>query len=507
MFCAISGNVPEEPVVSKKTGHVFEKRLIEKYVQETGKCPVTQGDLSQDDLLPVATNKTVKPRTTPATSIPGLLGLFHDEWDALMLETHALRQSLHTSRQELSHALYQHDAACRVIARLMRERDEARSALDSMRETLRAEFEAKKRGAEEAAEDGEEAPSKRPKAAGIPQSVLDDMAEVNATLSKARKKRVVPDTVATPADIQGYTLLGSHPLHSARAGGILDIDLHPEQKSVAATAGADSTIQLFDLQHQRQLPALQGHSKRVAAARFAGPSALVTGSGDKTVRIWRAEAEGGDPSGGYSCAAVLTEHTGEVVAVSVHPSQKYFVSASADASWAFWDIESAACLKQVTGESGCTSAEFHPDGLILATGAGDKVVRIWELRGQKNVAQFEGHSAPVTSLSFSENGYHLATAAADGVKLWDLRKLKNFKMLTPYDNQSCSVVSFDRSGLYLSVGGSDARVYGSKQDWAAVKEFSEVPKKGVSALKAGPDMRTLLVGGGDHNLRVFGAAQ
>jgi hypothetical protein len=38
------------------------------------------------------------------------------------------------------------------------------------RETLRAEFEAKKRGAEDgAAEDGEEAPSKRAKAAGIPQ--------------------------------------------------------------------------------------------------------------------------------------------------------------------------------------------------------------------------------------------------------------------------------------------------------------------------------------------------
>ncbi|KAI8476157.1 MAG: spliceosome component, nuclear pre-mRNA splicing factor [Monoraphidium minutum] len=504
MFCAISGNVPEEPVVSKKTGHLFERRLVEKYVAETGKCPVTQGELAADDLLPLAASKTAKPRVAPAASIPGMLGLFHDEWDALMLETHALRQALHTSRQELSHALYQHDAACRVIARLMRERDEARGALDSMRETLRAEFEAKKRTAEDAEE---EEPSKRAKAAGIPQAVLDEMAEVNAALSKARKKRAVADSVATPEEVAAFGLVGSFPVHKAGKGGILDIDLHPKQAGVAATAGADGTVQLFDVGAQLKLASLQGHTKRVNGARFAGATALVTGSADKTVRVWRAEGEGGDPAGGYKCAAVLSEHAGEVVSVTVHPGQRHFVSASADASWAFWDVEGGACLKQVAGESAYTSAQFHPDGLILATGAADKVVRIWEMRGQKNVAQFEGHSAPVTSLSFSENGYHLATAAADGVKLWDLRKLKNFKMLSPYDGAPCTCVAFDHSGLYLAVGGPDARVYGSKQEWAPIKEWSEVAKKGVTALKAGPDMRSLLVGGADHNLRVFGAAQ
>ena len=30
---AVSGGVPEEPVVDKNTGHLYEKRLVHKYVQ------------------------------------------------------------------------------------------------------------------------------------------------------------------------------------------------------------------------------------------------------------------------------------------------------------------------------------------------------------------------------------------------------------------------------------------------------------------------------------------
>lgn len=111
------------------TGTVYEKRLIESYIAENGRDPVNGEELSQDDLIDLKTARTVKPRPPALTSIPSLLSTFQNEWDALALESYTLKQHLAQLRQELSTALYNNDAAVRVIARLTKERDEARDAL------------------------------------------------------------------------------------------------------------------------------------------------------------------------------------------------------------------------------------------------------------------------------------------------------------------------------------------------------------------------------------------
>lgn len=125
MFCSISGQVPQEPVVSIKSGHIFERRLIEKYISETNTCPITKQPLNLSDLIPLnVSNPIIRPRPPTATSIPSLISLLQNEWDALMLETYSLKNQLDMTRKELSHALYQYDAACRVIAKLLKEHGE-----------------------------------------------------------------------------------------------------------------------------------------------------------------------------------------------------------------------------------------------------------------------------------------------------------------------------------------------------------------------------------------------
>lgn len=52
-FCALSGEPPQDPVVSSKSGHVYERRLITKYVADNGTDPITGEKLEEADLVSV----------------------------------------------------------------------------------------------------------------------------------------------------------------------------------------------------------------------------------------------------------------------------------------------------------------------------------------------------------------------------------------------------------------------------------------------------------------------
>ncbi|KAK9448167.1 Prp19/Pso4-like-domain-containing protein [Limtongia smithiae] len=128
VLCALSGKPLTSPVVSSKSGAVFEKSAIEEYIEQHSQDPTNGEYLSQEDLIEIKPQTVVAAKSS-SESIPALLQTFQTEYEALALETFELKKQLLEARKELSSTLYYHEAAVKVAAKLAKERDEAREAL------------------------------------------------------------------------------------------------------------------------------------------------------------------------------------------------------------------------------------------------------------------------------------------------------------------------------------------------------------------------------------------
>ncbi|KAL4194141.1 hypothetical protein AMTRI_Chr05g67220 [Amborella trichopoda] len=106
---------------------------------------------------------------------------------------------------------------------------------------------------------------------------------------------------------------------------------------------------------------------------------------------------------------------------------------------------------------------YSPDSQILATGADDKKIKLWNVssgfcfvtlseNGKEN-----GHTNAVTALHFTPNNRCLLSASLDGtVRAWDLIRYRNFRTFTtPYDRQFVSLTS-DPSGEVICAGSLDS---------------------------------------------------
>jgi len=465
-------------VVSPISGQIYEKRLIEKFIEENGVDPFNKEPLSVEDLVDLKASPLVKPKPPSATSIPAILKTLQDEWDAVMLNNFTLRQQLQTARQELSHALYQHDAACRVIARLTKELTAAREALATLKPQANisvSSMDMTPMSTVATADVSAAAAGGVQEATGMTGEIIDKLQEKGQKLSGERRKKsktVPKDLVDADTIKKQFKTLASHPgLHSASVPGILALDINANNSSKILTGGADKTATIFNKDDEQVVTILKGHSKKVSRVVYhPQEDTAITASYDSTIRIWNVPTS--------QTIQLLKLHEGPVTGLSLHATGDYILSTSTDQHWAFSDIRTGRLISKVTdGENGSgtalTCAQFHPDGLIFGAGTSDSMIKIWDMKEQQNVATFESHTGSISALSFSENGYYLATAADDAcVRLWDLRKLKNFKTIDLEEGYEVRDLCFDHSGTYLAVAGSDVRIYLCKQ-WQDLKVFND----------------------------------
>ena len=52
-YCSITNEPAEVPVVSTKSGHIYERRIIKKYINANQNCPITNQPLTSEDIVDI----------------------------------------------------------------------------------------------------------------------------------------------------------------------------------------------------------------------------------------------------------------------------------------------------------------------------------------------------------------------------------------------------------------------------------------------------------------------
>lgn len=387
--CELSGEPiasTKEPVVATPSGHICIKRLLlQKLTENGGMDPfetIRERPLSEDQLIELKTALEPPPRPQ-VTSFPNLLQMMQTEYDALVLELFDTRKALEDTRRELSQALYQNDAAVRVVARLSMERDAARQELEQWNASVVADPTSATAKVETSAPtETEEPQSKRrkverpdgPLTNDLPEEDYNTMLETWEKLHPNRKPLLKAAAVQAPSPeaLASFAKKSTKNWHKSSCRSVIAM---ARDGDLLVTAGKDMQVVVYSVDEEVVKHTFSIGSVPTCVSVFGDVLAVGATNG----KIIAYSVAGGSTLGELTVKA-------DIVDIEVHPTGKHLCAAASDGRVMIGLLEDGK-LSLVSTFQGEESVEYtcgalHPDGLLYAAGTKIGAIHMWDFKNK-----------------------------------------------------------------------------------------------------------------------------
>lgn len=210
---------------------------------------------------------------------------------------------------------------------------------------------------------------------------------------------------------------------------ILATTFSPSSSSAMVSGSGDSTARIWDCDTGTPVHTLKGHTSWVLVVGWSpDDSTIATGSMDNTVRLW--DSQTGQPMGGP-----LKGHTKWVSSLAwepyhlQEPGKPRIASASKDATVRIWDVISRRIEMVLSGHKGSVSCVRWGGTGLVYTSSHDKTVKVWNASNGTLAHTLSSHAHWVNHLALSTD-FVLRTAYHDhtgDIPLTDTEKRKKAK--------------------------------------------------------------------------------
>ncbi|WP_372366760.1 protein kinase [Candidatus Uabimicrobium sp. HlEnr_7] len=253
----------------------------------------------------------------------------------------------------------------------------------------------------------------------------------------------VKSKVSSSANRSYFTKDGKYIVVCYNAKNFIQSQTLSQRKKETVAEELRNNIIMWDLSTQKviwKLKAKVGTANNINDIAFIRNEKLIIAVGEVDINgitYWRTK------NGKEYSNSVQKKHRGTISRVVVHPSGKWFITASRDHTLNIYGVEKNNWITQLRGhKSVVQDCQFSPDGKFIASVEIDGRVIIWDFAKQTKKEILNGHYGAIYQCFFHPKKNYLFTIGSDGLRMWKIFN-DNLSKRNPYLLKQDDKIIFD----------------------------------------------------------------